>query len=266
MKYLIRWYDIASGHSLVQENDDPYNDSVLMSLGQVLPNDFQSMFQTKIKWYTVENYKFGDITINQDILNEMLINKELYAYTYAMYKSFDSNSTKDSPWEYALSFRILLGVLERRNGVIDDWLRVNYQTMMKLDTLAELNDAPTMTLILTRTPILKVYKSDTLCMECNGALVFTQDQKTEQAKCYNVNCKEFNVPAVRSLDCFDFDTGPVLIFDNNNISTRQSDDKKINCIQCNSCKLCRRMLIKNGKRCKKHNTCIHRIREIYRTS
>lgn len=167
---------------------------VIEEIEQILPKDLNLiLFETNIKWFLVDSYKFGEIAITEDTLKEMISKGDIYAYAYAMYKSINPQNNID-PWTYALSFRIVFGVIEKTKNAIQNWIRTNYNNAIEISSISTVSDAPQMQLQTLHKPILWLYKSEEVCSECKGILVSFNNTNVI---CTNKDCPNFKIPYIR---------------------------------------------------------------------
>lgn len=213
-------------------------EQIARDLQQLMPSDLELMFCDKIKWYLIRSYKFGEIAITEATLKEMIITKDIYAYAYVMYRdetNMGMGSDKEYVWNCALSFKIIFGVIERKDNSIDDLLRTGYHhNTVQLSSFSDVKDAPpTLVMKSIRVPILRLEENGLSCNECEQVLIKVKND--EPVYCLNKNCSNFTIPNLR-LDHFDFETGPMDETIDGSSLTKASSVS--NCVHCRRCKIC----------------------------
>lgn len=187
---------------------------------QILPKSLTMwLFTNNTKWYSIDSYKFGELTVTEDSLVEMIYNKDIAAFAYAIYRTHENDQGAWS--DISDSLRIIFGVVELIPNIMHKWLRTRYLLINEIESPTVYKDSPPFVLqSLHRPRIWITVYTNKRCTECKGDLcrvnnggesdrVCSTAADDEQCKlfCLNTDCEKFKMSPI-TLQCIDFESGP----------------------------------------------------------
>ncbi|AEW69650.1 hypothetical protein Hz2V101 [Helicoverpa zea nudivirus 2] len=194
-----------------QNNENKDSEPPLVNidiLKLILPKSLTMwLFTNKTKWYSIDSYKFGELTVTEDSLIDMIHNREIVAFAYAIYRTHED---EQGVWsDIKDSIRIIFGVVELVPNSMSSWLRTRYLPINEIESPKVYPDAPPFVLQSMHRPRIWLTAYENVkCSECGNRMYSLKGPGEPSFCCLDSECEQFKMCTV-SLECIDFETGPL---------------------------------------------------------